>query len=191
MREYLISEIDRRKVRLSELDQQRAILSAEIALLNDLVTKVDATPNAAIGPATSRPSLVRDRAPAGGTSQRKLSDRWWPVLVAAADRHPAVIRGDEVASIQQAAGKDPADANNIRSHFWANSKDGGVYERVGPNTYRASAAGVALVRNAQPKPQNANGPDDAGPLALTFDSDPEPSTSPGMGLDSLNHEPQE
>jgi hypothetical protein len=95
-----------------------------------------------------------------------------------------------MSEIQQAAGQVPADANNTRSHFWANSKPGKFYERVGPNEYRATEAGADLVGmplgGPQDEIQDTDGADEAAPSDEIEGRD-EPREVTPNGFDLLGH----
>jgi hypothetical protein len=137
MREYVISEIERRRAELAALEQRRLVLTSQLSVLEDIL---------AHAPGAAEPERVRATRSSGRSADKgRLSERWMPVLIEAVRRHPHTVRGDEVPGIQRSAGQEPADPSNIRSHFWANAKPGKFYERVGTGEYRATEAGARLV----------------------------------------------
>jgi hypothetical protein len=127
--------------------RQRDVLAAQVDLLSRMI-------HADAG-AVAR---SEQRASSSG------SKRWHPVIMEAVRRHPRPLRIHEVQGIQQGAGVEPATMNNVRSHFFNNSKPGRFYERIGTGEYRATqvaatALGVALGSSTK----NEDGPAPAEP----------------------------
>lgn len=172
MRERITSEIERRRAEMAGLDTRRLVLASQIAVLEELLADAPSPDSGRTAP----------RGESGGgrsVAKGRLSDRWMPVLTEAVRRYPGTIRGDEAPEIQIAAGQEPADAGNIRSHFWTNSQPGKLYERVGQSEYRATAAGAALV-GVPLGGANTNGATEVAP-SMDFENiaQPTPTTDEG------------
>jgi hypothetical protein len=189
MREHILSEIQRRRDELAGLEQRRLILTAQLSVLEELLPHaLDANVTQRRAPRTQAGVVDAPADAVGGKA--RLSARWMPVLVEAVRRHPRTVHGEDVPDIQRAAGQEPADANNTRSHFWANCKPGKFYERVGPNEYRATEVGAELVGmplgGRQDEVQDTDGADEAAPSDEIEGRD-EPTDYQPNGLDLLNH----
>jgi hypothetical protein len=181
MREYITSEIERRRAELGALEERRLILTSQLSVLEDLLKRV---------PDAGAPRRVRaGRSASHSADKGRLSARWLPVVAEAVRRYPGTIRGEEVPAIQRAAGQEPAGASNIRSHFWTNTKPGKFYDRVGTSEYRATDAGAKLVGmslgGTTHVPENSNGADHKPAPSHDFENRDEPSISSDR-LDLLN-----
>lgn len=140
MEEYLLSEIRRRQRDLTDLELEirgievrRAVLDAELALLNEMVTRVAETPE-------TKSASVKDHSTRRNqktTGKSRLSPRWACVVGTAVKRHPAEIGTADVPNIQRTAGQREASGNQIRSHFWS-GVESGLYERASYGTVRAT-----------------------------------------------------
>jgi hypothetical protein len=181
MRNYITSEIERRRAELAALEQRRLVLTSELNLLEDLLRHAPAKD-------TAQPSRRRARPEGRGAAKGRLSDRWMPVLVEAVRRYPGTIRSDEVPHIQSAAGQEPSGVNNIRTHFWINSQPGKFYERVSSGEYRATemgaqAAGIPL---EQRESGNSNGADHRSTPLPDSDNVAEPESTATTRFGPLN-----
>ena len=182
MRNYITSEIERRRAELVALEERRLILRSQLSVLEDLLARV---------PDEAPPRRVRaGRSSSRSSDKGRLSPRWLSVLAEAVRRYPGTIRGEEVPDIQGAAGQEPArTSNNIRSHFWTNTKPGKFYERVGTSEYRATEVGARLVGmplgGTKRSPENSNGASHEPAPSPDFENRDEPSISSDR-LDLLN-----
>ncbi len=140
MREYLLSEIQRREHDLDALGREvrsievrKAVLDAELVLLRDMLSRADGTPEIGMAAVTDQPPR---RSPARAGKSR-LSQRWACVVMNAIKRYPAEIGTADVPDIQKSAGQPEGSGNQIRSHFWA-GVESGLYERASYGTVRAT-----------------------------------------------------
>jgi hypothetical protein len=182
MRNYINSEIERRRAELAALEQRRLVLTSELNLLEDLLKHAPAGE-------TAQPRRGRDRAADRGAAKRRLSDRWMPVLIEAVRRYPGTIRSDEVSNIQSAAGQEPSGVNNIRTHFWVNHQPGKLYERVSSGEYRATEIGAQVagipLGGEHHSSGNSNGADmESAPSS--FENGDEPQSVANARFDPLN-----
>jgi hypothetical protein len=182
MRDYITSEIERRRAELGALEERRLILTSQLSVLEDLLARV---------PGEAEPRRVSAGRSSGRSSDKgRLSARWLPVVAEAVRRYPGTIRGDEVPAIQRAAGQEPAESSNIRSHFWTNTKPGKFYDRVGTSEYRATEAGAKLVgislSGTKHGSENSNGADHKPAPSSDFENRDEPRSPESARLDLLN-----
>lgn len=108
MREYLLSEIQRREHDLDALGREvrsievrKAVLDAELVLLRDMLSRADGTPEIGMAAVTDQPPR---RSPARAGKSR-LSQRWACVVMNAIKRYPAEIGTADVPDIQKSAGQ--------------------------------------------------------------------------------------
>ena len=144
--DYLITEIRKRHSELDAIDRRRAIVEAELRLLDDMARHLNE------GAASERIELKMpmaigidppgETAPAARTTH--LYPRWACVLKAAVERYPNSITNDEVPRIQQAAGETPSSMEGVRSHVSTQAK-AGRYEKVGRGMFRATQAGANVI----------------------------------------------
>jgi hypothetical protein len=176
MRNYITSEIERRRTELAALEQRRLVLTSELNLLVDLLKHASED--------TDQPRPRRVRTVGQSAGKGRLSDRWMPVLIEAVRRYPGTVRSGEVPDIQAAAGQEPAGVQGVRTHLWTNAQPGKFYERVSSGEYRATEAG-AHVAGIPLGGQNSNGADQK-PAPSSFENRDEPQSVRNARFDLLN-----
>lgn len=123
----LLGRLDAIRSEVDAATRRHDVLAAQVDLLSRMI-------HADVGVTT----ISEQRASSG-------SKRWRPVIMEAVQRYPRPLRIHEVQNIQERAGVEPATMNNVRSHFFNNSKPGKFYERVGTGEYRATPAAATAV----------------------------------------------
>ena len=73
-----------------------------------------------------------------------MDDRWKCVTIAAVERFPEIVKNADVPIIQQAAGQEPANKENVRSHVHIFAK-AGLYEKVAYGCFRATQQAADLI----------------------------------------------
>jgi 1-aminocyclopropane-1-carboxylate deaminase/D-cysteine desulfhydrase-like pyridoxal-dependent ACC family enzyme len=130
MKDYIVTEIAKREAERQRITQRLDVLAAELKLLSDILARMDG-------------DVVASMTPTHEASRRhrssRLSARWAPVLRAAVERYPAALKNDDVPEIQRAAGQEPGDRNQIRSHVWTTAH-AGLYEKLNAGSFRATQA---------------------------------------------------
>lgn len=158
MREFLTAEIEKRMNEIRQKDAERLslerhieILGAELSLLTEIAARLDEEQGIARKNRTAA-SATTGKTAVTGVHKSRLSPRWMPVLRTAVACYPQPVRNEDIPEIQRAAGQAPADTNGIRSHVWTQSQ-AGLYEKLGPGTFRATQAGadaIGLPLGSQP-----------------------------------------
>jgi hypothetical protein len=181
MREFLTVEIEKRMSEIRQKEAERLslgrhveILGAEVRLLTEIAARLD-----------EEQSSTRAVRPAAGAQKSRLSPRWMPVLRTAVACYPEPVKNEEVPAIQRAAGQDPADTNGVRSHVWTQSQ-AGLYEKLGPGTFRATQAGADAIGLPLGSSRGATSDDRPSQESETPNSDELSGAPKGNGAMPLN-----
>lgn len=152
MRDYLNSEIEKRKAEIAKIDVEhdalaarRNILVVELRVYSEILTQAQTEDQAVV----VRPQLAPISPPVTlaateETTRTKLASHWLAVLHEAVRRYPKAVRYIEVGTIQRSAGHDPSPSTNIRSHIFKLVAEG-LYERADRGKVRATAKAAALL----------------------------------------------
>jgi hypothetical protein len=140
MKEYLSAEIAKREAERQTITHRLAVLAAELNLLKDILARTSEERAGQDNSATRGASRQRS----SGRKGSRLSARWAPVLRAAVERYPDALTNDDVPGIQTAAGQEPGDRNQIRSHVWSTAQ-AGFYEKLNAGSFRATQAAANAI----------------------------------------------
>ena len=150
MRDYLVTQIEKRRADIKRLEAERQALAHQIEtanhqietinvelctyadVLQQLEAKSDATP--ASIPAEEE-SVIK---------QVRFAKHWQTVIRAAVERYPHPITNGEVPEIIRVAGHDPVRQDAIRSHVWSGA-GAGLYEKLGRGSFRATQKAADLI----------------------------------------------
>ena len=110
MRDYIMSEIERRRAELAGLETRRLILTSQLDVLDDMLAHLPTEHGHELKATEHSLRLARGT---GKSVKGHLTERWMPVLIEAVRRYPFTVRTDEAPTIQNEAGQEPAEASNV------------------------------------------------------------------------------
>ncbi len=142
MRNILIARRDALQTERRTIDLRRAVIDAQLDLLNDLVASLERDERAKVPPIEVSQD-EQARCGKGTVRGSRLSERWACVVRAAVQRFPNAIKNDDAPEIQIAAGQTPGSREQVRTHVWVSTRDG-LYEKINKGAFRATAKAAEI-----------------------------------------------
>lgn len=163
MRDYLISEIEKRKIAIAKIDserdaltQRRHALNIELTVYVDVLAQFNQSADQTLMDTRKNDQTLKDDRKTEGipsliipvetknTKRTRLSYHWRPVMQSAVERYPEALSYSEIPEIQQKAGYQPVPRRNIRTYMHKLVGEG-LYARAGYGKVRATEAAAKLL----------------------------------------------